>query len=132
MRRKTQEVVGSYDLGCECAQLVLREGTSGEFFTKPEKNHIPRIKIGADYKYWYEVVIALTHECMELSLLRQGCRFEPGNSMGRDSAAYLFVADHTKFSECCAMTGDYLAAALPDLAKAWKKWQARKKGAKNA
>ena len=47
-----QIIVGIYSVGFEDVEIVLREGTGGEFFNCPEKGHCPRIKIGADVSNW--------------------------------------------------------------------------------
>lgn len=130
-----QVIIGTFDFGCEYVQLVLREGQGGEFYTKPEKGHIPRIKIGADYSRWHGVVQTLLHEAMELAMLRQDCRYEPDHRIAQDTCAYVFMADHAKFSECCAVAGVLLADSLPTVAREWKKWNApvakkKKKGAR--
>ena len=44
----TQVIVGVYTMGYEDVEIVLREGTGGEFYNCPGKGQIPRIKIGAD------------------------------------------------------------------------------------
>ena len=122
-----QVIVGIYEAGYEQAQLVLREGTGGEFYTIPESGSIPRIKIGADYDKWGEVVMVLLHEVEEMILTRLSCRYECCNDMARDHAAYLFSMRHTQFSDLCAKTSEYITACLPDLAVAWKKWRKGKK-----
>jgi hypothetical protein len=33
---------------------------------------------------------------------------------------------HHVFQDCCAKTAEFITPALPDLAKAWKKWKAPK------
>ncbi len=118
-----QKIIGIY-IGREQCQLVLREGTGGEFWVTPEKGSLPRIKVGAGEVggTWKSVVDVLLHEALELQLYRLGCRFEPSDDMGRDHATYLFVLNHCQFSDAVARTGLLLAQCLPDLAREWRRW----------
>ena len=122
-----QKIIGTYPLGYEQIQLVLREGTGGEFFTLPEDGKIPRIKIGADNNYWWETVELLLHEVNEFCMMRLACRYNQSNSVLRDHSNYLFVMTHVQFGECCARSAELLAKALPDLGKAWNKWKRNEK-----
>lgn len=119
------QIIGVYDLGREYARLILRDGRGAEFSTKPVKGGIPEITVGKDGAWW-EVVSWILHEAMELALLRQGCRYSPDHAISNDSNLYMFAADHTKFAECCAIAGGFIADALPDLQTAWRKAKKRK------
>jgi hypothetical protein len=90
-----QRIVGTYYMGSEQAQLVLREGTGGEFFTCPEVGSVPRIKIGADQSRWSDVVSLLLHEVIEFQMLRNFARYSPCGFFGNDHAEYLFVITPT-------------------------------------
>lgn len=118
-----QKIIGIYDLGFEQAQLVLREDIGGEFYCIPEKGSIARIKIGADQQHWDQVMAVLLHETFELLVMRAAGRWSPCSHLSRDHAAYLFSFNHTQFSDICAKQGEFLAAALPDLAREWKAWK---------
>ena len=118
-----QKIVGVYDMGIDQTQLVLREGFGGEFWVTPEKGHVSRIKVGADYKYWHEVVSVLLHESFELAMTRAGVRFSPAPDYGHDMAGYLFAFNHPQYSDICGRVGTYMSDALPDLAREWKKWR---------
>ena len=118
-----QRVIGTYSFGFEDCQLVLRNGTGGEFYNCPGRGEVPRIKIGADEKEWKDVVGVLLHEAMEFSMNRLGCRYEDSYDLGRDMSAYLFVMRHQTFSDCCARAGDFVSSCLPDLSAAWSKWR---------
>ena len=122
-------VIGTYEIGYEQCQLVIREGTGGEFFWIPEKGCIPRIAIGVDYDNWNEVVAILLHECLEFCKDRAGCRYNPTNTVSpREHGAYMFVMSHATFQDCCAKTAEFITPALPALARAWKKWKGKKRG----
>jgi hypothetical protein len=122
-----QKIIGVYEIGFEQAQLVLREDIGGEFYCIPEKGSIARIKIGADQRRWSDVVAVLLHETFELLVMRAAGRWSPDNNLSRDHAAYLFSFNHTQFSDICAKQAEFVAAALPDLAREWKAWKAKRK-----
>ncbi len=118
-----QTIVGTYEIGSDYVQIVLREGTGGEFYLMPEHGKVPRVKIGADYEHWDEVVNVLIHEVRELIYYKLGCRYEPDNDWSNDHGQFLFVITHVKFSDACNREALCLTKCLPDLAKAWKKWR---------
>lgn len=117
-----QVIVGTYEYGMGQAQLVLREGTGGEFYIVPEKGSVARIKLGADQAQWTEVLSTLLHEILEMQVALIGCRYSPAPDFGRDHASYLFLMTHPQFSEACGRAAWFLSAAVPDLSKAWAKW----------
>ena len=114
------QVVGDYEIGYECVRLVLRDGTGAEFYRLSDDVTLPTIVIGADQAAWRHVVARLLHESFELVYDRLGCRFYPSDDLANNSAAHVFMFDHQRFADCCAKVADFLAAALPDLQKAWK------------
>ncbi len=119
-----QKIIGHYDLGGAECQLVLREGEGAEFYGRPEVGKCQRIKVGfGDGKDWSRVCAILTHETMELAMFRMGLRYGHTPDYSNDNGAYLFVMDHTQFSEVAARTGMFLAACLPDLSREWVKWK---------
>lgn len=122
-----QKVIGIYCLGAEQVELVLREGDGGEFYSKPEKGKVARIKIGAgDGDNWHRLAAVLNHEAMELVMFHMGFRYSATPDYANDNGAYLFVMTHTQFSEAVARSAMFMADALPDLATAWNKWRKRK------
>ncbi len=125
--KMNQVIVGKYYLGVEAVELVLMEGTGGEFYRIPEAGHIARIKIGAEYDSWRGVVAVLLHESFELVYDRLGCRYCCSSHTARDSDAHTFYLDHVLFGEACARVADLLSACLPDLATAWKKFNKKEK-----
>lgn len=115
-----QIIVGTYGFGGEFVQVVLREGTGGDFYTNPELGSVPRVKIGADHGNW--------HEVFEFAYMRAGLRFSPMPSYPPyNSADWLFIMDHQQFHNCTARCAELLQACVPDLAIAWKKWNQPKK-----
>lgn len=118
-----QKIIGTWYSGHEQIELVLREGTGGEFFCCPEKKHVPRIKIGGDYENWWEVVNCLLHEVVEFNLMRLSCRYEPLDHISKDLGAITFHMSHGQFSEAIARSAEYVVEAVPKLAIEWKKWK---------
>jgi hypothetical protein len=118
-----QVIVGVYYLGDEQVEIVLREDTGGEFYSLPEKGKVPRIKLGADYKDWDMVVRCLLHEVMEMVMFRNRCRYNISGDYSADHSAYMFLMNHTEFSDMCGKLAEFLVKCLPDLATAWKKWE---------
>jgi hypothetical protein len=122
-----QVIVGTYEMGYERVQLVLREGLGGEFYLMPGDIDCPRIKIGADHGKWGEVLACLLHEAGELSAERQRCRFSRTGEIAQDVHAYLFIMSHPQFSEVQALTAEFVANCWYDLKKAWTRWRRKEK-----
>jgi hypothetical protein len=116
-------VVGTYYIGWEQIELVLRDDVGGEFYVTPEKGCIPRIVIGADHDTWQEIVGILLHEAYEFIFERMRCRYSPADDLARDHSAYMFVISHVSFSEANARVSEFIIDALPNLKKAWIKWK---------
>jgi hypothetical protein len=121
-----QKIIGIYRAGSDQIQLVLREGSGGEFYTIPEKGSLARIKVGADHNDWIELVSTLLHEIGEFVRTKSDCRFIPDN-YSNDSGDYIFMYSHANFSDLCCREAMFLTEALPDLSAAWKEWKKQKK-----
>jgi len=117
-----QKIVGVYDLGWEQVQLVLTEGENGRYLYIPEKDSLPRMEIGGDVSSAGELIGIVLHEATEMSLDRLRVRHIVIGSMGGGNSDIRFFYDHGIHQDACARVGEFLAACLPDLAKAWKKW----------
>lgn len=122
-----QKIVGTYYLGYEQCDLVLVEGTGGNFQTCPEKSRLPLVEIGADHVIWGELVGVLIHEALELLIFRESCRFSQDDDMAKDHGGHLMVMDHRQFSNVSAKAGHFLVDCLPDVSGAWKAWNKAKK-----
>ncbi len=118
-----QEVIGIYYFGFEQVELVVREGTGGEFWVTPEPGKLPRIKIGIDEEEWSSVITVLLHEAYEFILDRLRTRYELSDDMARSHAGYVFMMTHETFAEACARVADFIAKALPDLTIAYEMWK---------
>jgi len=122
-----QKIIGTYYCGSTQIQVVLREGTGGEFYNTPEKGLCPRIKIGADYNNWWELVNVALHEIMEYFLNSNNHRYYPDNDVGRDLSSFVFFLNHPQFSDIIAKSAEFLSDCLPVLEKEWKLWKRNKK-----
>lgn len=118
-----QVIVGCYQFGSETVEIVLREGDGGEFYSCPALGRSPRIKIGADYQDWLEVVRVMTHELLELAMFREKARYQISGDVGNDSGAYVFMFTHAEFSNIVGRTAEVMTVALPAVASAWRKWK---------
>lgn len=118
-----QVIIGIYEIGYDQVELILREDTGGEFYLIPEKGSIPRIKVGADYEKWQDVVTVLLHESYEFMIDRLQGRYTLYNDLSNDHGAYTFVFDHVTFSDVCARVSEFISKALPDLEKKWNEWK---------
>jgi hypothetical protein len=118
-----QAIVGTYEMGYERVQLVLREGKGGEFYHLPGDIDCPRIKIGADHSEWWKILTALFHEAAEFAASRIGCRYSAADEIVGDMHTYLFVMTHPQFSEIHGMVADFVARCWEDLSKEWQNWK---------
>lgn len=120
-----QKIVGSYGMGWDQCQIVLREGDGGEFWLIPEMGSIPRIKVGADDS-WENIVGVLCHELLELIFVMQRVRFERTNITGMGHDGYVFMFDHNQFSDAVMRLGNLVSICLPDVHKVWKNFNKKK------
>ncbi len=118
-----QVIIGHYSLGPQQVHLVLREGDGGEFYSQPADGEVPRIKVGADYKSWSSVVRVLHHEAMEFAMTQTRVRYSPSPDYSCGHDGYVFIMTHPQFSEVGARVGEFLADCLPDVSRAWSRWQ---------
>ena len=117
-----QKIVGTYYIGFDQIQVVLREGTGGEFWHCPEEGSVARMKVGADQERWEDVLSCLFHEATEFTYDKLRCRFSRSNDLSKDHSEYMFMFNHNDLSHVCACLGEFTAACLPDLSVAYKKW----------
>ena len=129
MTKVKQIIVGVYEAGWEQIELVLREGTGGEFYFIPEvgKNKVPRIKIGADHDEWYRILEVCLHEIDEYVMSSMGLRYKSSNNVSNNHDDYIFQMTHTQFAEKSSRVAEFICNSTYDLNKAWKKWKKSKK-----
>ena len=118
-----QVIIGTYELGWQNVQLVLRSGTGGNFYMLPGDIKEPRIKVGADYDKFWQVIACLLHEAEELAMAIRMCRYTPEDDVMGDIHAYTFFMTHSQFHDVQAATGYYLVSCWDDLKKEWEEWK---------
>lgn len=120
-----QKIVGTYMLNDEPIVLALREGTGGDFTTRPETKQPAIISVGAGgpNAEWRFAVGILLHEAGEFVAVRMGLRYRPSGEFAMDNGSHVFLMTHTQYSELTARVGEFLAECLPDLCDAWRKWK---------
>jgi len=124
-----QIIVGVYAAGWEQIEVVLREGTGGNFYFIPEsgKNKVPCIEIGAGYDKWYKVFDVYLHEVDEYVMSKMGLRYRPSDNISDNHDDYIFQMTHTQFTEKNARVAEFICDSTYDLNKAWKTWIKNKK-----
>jgi hypothetical protein len=124
-----QKRIGFYRIGYVDIEIILREGIGGEYYLSPgiKCGNVPRIRIGADYENWYEIVNVLLHEITEYLYDRIQCRYCAVDNLSDSHEQYLFVFNHAQFSDCQFKIANFLSFVLPDLEKIWNKWGKIKK-----
>lgn len=119
-----QKIIGTYYIGRDCVEVVLREGDGGEFYFIPELGHIPRIKIGAGYDEWREIVSVLLHEAMEFVMSKLKHRYSKTEVFPpRESSDCVFILSHSDFSDVCARVADLISCCIGDLKTEWENWK---------
>lgn len=109
--------IGKYYSGSVKLKLQIRDGVGGEYYNDP-----PTISVGADHNTWWLIVNTLLHEVLEYNLSKLDCRHQSTEHLGRDHGDYLFIMNHPQYTEAVARSADFIAACLPDLSKAWRKY----------
>lgn len=115
-----QIIVGTYELGYEKVDLwLMPKERGGEFTFVPTGQPRAQIKIGGDYKNWWQVMNVLLHEAIEFAFCRHHVRFERDTGLIGGHDRYRFFMDHTDFSESIATAAEFVAASQCALNKAW-------------
>lgn len=111
----TQIYVGAFPLGFISVDLyALTNDSGGCFYTNPDNQSAPRIKVGIQRPHWPSVVEVLLHEALELAMAINRLRLERSGVAG-DSSSYLFVFDHTQFVDLCDCAASFITPAMPAL-----------------
>jgi len=127
-----EKKVGVYEFGWEKCEISLRPGYGDEYGLAVGEAKTPWIRLGADAPQWWQILAVLVHESMEYALGRLGCRYEQAETLTGANDRYLFVFEHTRFSEACCRAGEFLAACAPAVAKEWNAWQKELKKSKKS
>lgn len=113
--------VGTWELGYENVELFIKEGRDGSFQFTPNPKEMPRIILGGNYVEWQNIYTILIHETMEFALTRGACRYSESQDLSNDTAAFVFMFNHSQFADACAKAAKFIVACHNDLKKAWIK-----------
>ena len=116
-----------YNLGCRKVRLKLNPDSTGGSFETAPADGIALIEVGIGMDEWAKVAAVAMHEALELAMCEMGLRFRPSPDYSDDNGTWLFVMDHGQFAEAIARAAYFLAAALPDIATAYKKAKRKRK-----
>lgn len=121
-----QILIGTYELCHLNVDLyALTRESGGYLYTIPDKNRLPRIKIGLCHERWFECLEVLMHETFEFALLQyrycQTWRFTSGHD------GYSFHFTHDEFTEACGASAIFLAQCMPAMAQAYNLHRKKKK-----
>ena len=119
-KKNKEEFLGTYELGLHRVKLFAVPGQGGRFSILPKDDVVPSIKVGIDNE-WPRVLEHLTHEALEFSYTSFDCRYVPSVDVSRDSSGYLFVCNHTQFSEIVARASEFVAHGVGSLYEYWEK-----------
>ena len=122
-----QKKIGTFAMGHENVDLYALPDERGGFcHLRPDYASLGRIHVGLGGAKWHECAEILLHESLEFLMLRMSFAHGTLGEMADDVGQRVFMFTHTQFSEMCARQATFVATALPELEKAWKK--ANKRG----
>lgn len=120
-----QKHIGTFGCGFANVEVFTMEGErGGEFYCLPDSTSPPRIKVGTDYRYFWQAAQVMSHEAFEYLALTMGLRYEPSSKTTHASDTYSFFMNHSDMTQLIADHTYFMTKATPALEKAWK---ARKK-----
>lgn len=127
--------VGDYFLGSERVSLFANPDAEGGWFSHfsceskpihPKDTKHGKIIVGfSSCSRWRDVFEILSHEVHEYAFTRIRCRLVSDDRDNVDSAAYIFVLNHSQFTQAIQWSSWFLCPAMPDLCAVWKKWHKR-------
>lgn len=122
-----RRLLGVYPMGFEYVDVYVDYHDSGGWFDlNPSPKAHGTITIGfLGYRryVWRDVIGIFLHETAEYLHARLRTRFYPSEESARSAGGYIFVADHAQFTELCGRQAEIVTAALPDLSRAFRKYQ---------
>jgi hypothetical protein len=113
--------VGVFELGYENVELFIKDKRGGSFQFTPESQSLPRIIVGGSYTKWQDVYTVLVHETVEFALTRGACRYSESQDLSNDTAAFVFMFNHSQFADACAKAAEFMVACHQPLHRAWVK-----------
>jgi len=113
--------LGQYAMGYEKIEVVAEDMFGGSFSLLPADSCCPRIKVGLKYDKFIHVLGTLTHEAMELALVRLRARFEPSCDVTGDASSYIFNFNHVTLSEAAYMAAELVESCKDELKTVWER-----------
>ena len=98
------------------------ESDDGAVYIVPKDKGTPQVEIGFNGD-WCEVLGTLLHETYELMLIDVNTRWKQDPAYSESAAQFLFVASHEQLGEIHERVGFFLAAAVPDIQLAHRKYE---------
>ena len=118
--------VGNYALGTRRVNVFLDPTLVGASFdSRWSDTKGARVIVGTKGHNWHRVVGNLCHEVGELVLSDLRARWTPDVDYSEGSDGYFFHYNHDIHSEATARVGCFIADALPDISRAFKRSAAR-------
>lgn len=121
-----EQELGVYELGLFKVKVFMRNGRGGNFKCIDENADCPTIRIGMDQEY-RQVFLDMCHEAFEVASTMLSARYMQTNDVSGDNGIFIFVMDHTLFSNISAYAADFIYNLGDDLRKAYKEWHSKKK-----
>ena len=113
--------IGIFKFGYSWVEIHLRKGTGGEFLLQQVENvgAPPLVTVGIceNYsEYRFENIKAiLLHELFEFAMAQNKSRFAASSDFSQGSAGWIFVMDHTQFSDCCQKVAGIMYECWPKI-----------------
>jgi hypothetical protein len=114
------------NVGYDAVELHVTGEAGGHFTVESGLGEATKIYVGLDQEHWEGVLGTLIHEVAEYALIKKRCRWEPSCDLAEDQAQYLFVMNHSEFSDLVSRVTISITQAAVPLRVAWEKFQ--KKG----
>ena len=114
--------IDEFDIGHENVELFVNDSAGGEFVTNPKS----QIRIGIAPPDWSFVYQTILHEAMEYAAFRAQARFSPDYDLSGDCGSFMFVMDHSRFSNVCGRAAQFMVGAVPAIRAVWEVFHAPK------
>lgn len=98
--------------------IVWPHNVGAEFYYAPDRESVPRIKIGLCTTDPQDIVNGLMHEALEFAASLHRTRYaKTGGCPGGDT--YFFAMTHAEFTAVVYDASEFVAAVYPKLLKRW-------------
>jgi hypothetical protein len=119
--------VGQYDLGSRRVNVFGEpDSESGSFNTAPSSG-ITEILVGFSARSQGDLIVVLLHEAEELVLHDLRLRFQHDVDEAMGSDRFIFILDHSQFSEVCGRVGLFMNECQRDVCLAYRKFNKKRR-----